>query len=307
MRRFFNSVDSMRAAAAAVAADDGALDRSGQAGLDPVAGEKQPGHAGSVSRAAAAGQAPPRTSPASRGRRPRAAARRTAPRAAPPDFAAARGRSAPGCCAPRPPRRRSTRATGASAWPPKTARLSNTHCMVRPGRPTSVRSVTTRSNQRLTVTIGDAAVLTRRRATRPSARAVLGQHVREGVPGHGADDRRRPSSRSFAIDACGPTLAVRRADSTGRLRPHFPAALSMNARAGSAYSSSSGFTRQRQRGIARAAAEHPRRGRGERRGRGHVDRLIQRRHRQRLPQHLDEPRRLAVRTSHSRTVVSDAG
>ena len=37
--------------AARMAADDGALDRSGQAGVDPVAGEKQAGHAGSRRRA----------------------------------------------------------------------------------------------------------------------------------------------------------------------------------------------------------------------------------------------------------------
>src|SRR5205807_5006516 len=41
---------------------------------------------------------------------------------------------------------------------PKPRRLSNTHCMVRPGNPTSTCSVTTRSNQRFTVRTGDAAV-----------------------------------------------------------------------------------------------------------------------------------------------------
>ena len=40
---------------------------------------------------------------------------------------------------------------------PNTARLSNTHCIVRPGSPTNVLG-DRRSNQRLTVTIGDAAV-----------------------------------------------------------------------------------------------------------------------------------------------------
>ena len=52
---------------------------------------------------------------------------------------------------------------------PKTDRLSNTHCSVRPGRPTSVRSVTTRSNQRLTVTIGEASVRSAASSTRLSA------------------------------------------------------------------------------------------------------------------------------------------
>ena len=40
---------------------------------------------------------------------------------------------------------------------------------------------------------------------------------------------------------------------------------------------------------------------------GVVDRLVQRRHRQRLPQQLDQPRRLPVPRSHSRTVWRSAG
>src|SRR5688572_10755772 len=55
------------------------------------------------------------------------------------------------------------------AFSPKTARLSNTHCSVRPGSPTSARSITRRSNQRLTVTIGEASVRSAASRTRPSA------------------------------------------------------------------------------------------------------------------------------------------
>ena len=41
---------------------------------------------------------------------------------------------------------------------PNSARLSNTHCIERPGKPTNVLEVTGRSNQRLIVTIGEASV-----------------------------------------------------------------------------------------------------------------------------------------------------
>jgi hypothetical protein len=52
--------------------------------------------------------------------------------------------------------------------------------------------------------------------------------------------------------------------------------------------------RQAQRGVARPAAEHPREHLHERRGPRLAHRLIERGERQRLPQHLDQPRRLAV-------------
>src|SRR6185436_7444362 len=52
---------------------------------------------------------------------------------------------------------------------PRIARLSKTHCIARPGSPTKEWLVTGRSNQRLTVTIGDAAVDSAARSTLSSA------------------------------------------------------------------------------------------------------------------------------------------
>ena len=68
----------------------------------------------------------------------------------------------------------------------------------------------------------------------------------------------------------------------------------MNRRAGSAYSSSSGHSGSAERRVPRSAAEHPRQHGGERRRGRLAHRLIQRRERQRLPQHLPQARGLAV-------------
>ena len=65
----------------------------------------------------------------------------------------------------------------------------------------------------------------------------------------------------------------------------------MNRRAGSAYSSSSGHVGSASDASLRAAAEHLRQHRSKRRRGGHAHRLIQRRERERLPQHLPDARR----------------
>ena len=80
----------------------------------------------------------------------------------------------------------------------------------------------------------------------------------------------------------------------GELVRTSPPCVSMYARAGSAYSSSSGFSGQRQRRSRAGCCRTSRPARARRRRRCDVDRLVQRGDRQRLPQHLDETRRLPV-------------
>ena len=91
------------------------------------------------SPAAAAGPARPRTSRASRARRRRGAARRSRTTATPPSTRAARGRPAPGCSGRRSPSAPLDTSERCELASPKSARLSNTHCIARPGRPTKVR------------------------------------------------------------------------------------------------------------------------------------------------------------------------
>ena len=136
------------------------------------------------------------------------------------------------------------------------SRLSNTHCIARPGRPMNGSSMTGRSNHRFTVTIGDDAI---RRAAieqpRAAAPAVASNSSAEREPRHGGDHAiRRPLSRR-------PPRRLRRGSSCTRILAGAPVRtvppwLSMNARAGSAYIASSGLVGKRDRRRARIVAEH---------------------------------------------------
>ena len=220
----------MRAAAQRpMTADDGALDGSGQAGVDPVAGEEQAGHAGSASRG--------------RGGWP-GATEKVALLLADDDRARSSGADAPPGSAVRqlgqrqvdqllvaarrpPPRRRSTPATDARRRSPKSARLSNTHCIVRPGRPTNAR----RSRRDRTRVDGDdrrGVGPSAASRTRPSAAGRSGSTVRQRVPRHRADDGAAPSAARRGRDTWRPRHASR---GLRRRAPRRRAA-SMNARAG---------------------------------------------------------------------------
>ena len=275
---------------------DRALDRRGQAGVDPVAGEQEARRPASRSTAAPAGRARARTSRAARGRRSRAAAAR-------------RGRRAARRAARRAPRRISSSLVSAEdlrraardqrqmrrARRRTPARLSNTHCIARPGRPTNGSSRTRRSNQRFTVTIGDeamraraierrrAAPAARRRTARPARTTARAEITRVGRPRLAADvdagDARRRGQR----------------DRRGRRRcAPSPPWRSMNSRAGSAYIRCSGLVGS---AIAAARGSSPNISASTRANGGAAAcsrRLVQRRQRQRIPQHLAQPRRLAV-------------
>ena len=121
-------------------ADHRTLDRGRQPGVDPVAGEEQARDGGPRARARAADRAPARTSPASRARRSRESAMRRARRGS--DASTSRAASADSVArwsARRVGRRRSTTSDRCDAPRRRRRRLSNTHCIVRPGRPTKLR------------------------------------------------------------------------------------------------------------------------------------------------------------------------
>ena len=185
-----------------MSASDRALDRRGQAGVDPVAGEKQPSHRRSPCRAAAAVRARARTSRAARestvprsSRAARARGQRleqlARARAAISSSLVRSRRSARAARHERQVRRRRRRTTG---------RLSNTHCIARPGRPTNGSSKTGRSNHRLTVTIGDDAIAARARGSRLERRRLALEQLGEGKPGHGGHDAPAPASAPRRCD-----------------------------------------------------------------------------------------------------------
>ena len=82
----------------------------------------------------------------------------------------------------------------------------------------------------------------------------------------------------------GPELPIRTCAATGLDEPSSRIGVELVERT----------QRQAERRIARAAAEHPRQDGGKRRRGRFANRLIQRRERERLPQHLPQSRRLAV-------------
>jgi hypothetical protein len=122
---------------------------------------------------------------------------------------------------------------------PKASRLSNTHWFTRPGSPTNGESSTTRSNQRFTVTIGDQGV--RAAASSTDARAAGRGENRSSQAYQGAAQTtagaRSTSPRTSTCDTASPRTSTR----ASALVRTCPPRVSTNARAGSAYSSSSGF------------------------------------------------------------------
>ena len=191
-------------------------------------------------------------------------------------------------------RRRSTPATGATPLA-EHSRLSNTHCIARPGRPTNGSSSTARSNQRLTVTIGDdghaAGAIEHRLA---SAGGSPAKRSREREPRHRATRRasrcHRSPPASTPVDGIASTIDT----VAGAPVRTAPPCASMNSRAGSAYIWCSGRSAAR---SPRPADRRPNISASTRANTGAaatIRRLIQRRQRQRIPQHLAQPRRLAV-------------
>ena len=71
----------------------------------------------------------------------------------------------------------------AGAPAPNSSRLSNTHCMVRPGSPRNAASVTRRSSQRLTVTMGEAGVASAASNTGGQRRRLGPERRAQAVPG----------------------------------------------------------------------------------------------------------------------------
>ncbi len=252
----------------AVAASHGALDRSGQAGVDPIARQIEAAHRRARRPAAAAGPAP--------AKRWRAARGSTVPRSSRASRACGSAAVSSACAAAMSSAfvHRSTSAAPldtrdrCDAVSPTTMRLSNTHCITRPGRPTNGSSSTGRSNHRLTVTIGDARGRARgvkrrlqrmRRRPRtgpPGANHGTAHTMTGGAPGLGAcRSRIRRRRRPTRIRAVAPVVTVppRRFDVLARrLRVH------LVQRPG----------RQHDRGRPGACAEHLGEHAGKRRGGG---------------------------------------
>ena len=228
-----------------VAAAHGALDRSGQAGVDPVAGEKQAADRRRRRR-------PRRLAGRERKRRARLADRPSRAAAAPPGRPASASSSS--SCARRDQLvvgqrrraapRRSTPATGATRRRRSTSRLSNTHCIARPGRPTNGSSSTgdrTRDSPSRSATTPCAAraiehrcerrrlaveqIAQARTTARPRSRAPAVQLLAAGLDGRrrasplDADLRRRrrsaPRRRALSM-YCARRLGVHQVQRPGR-------------------------------------------------------------------------------------------
>ena len=94
-----------------------------------------------------------------------------------------------------------------AASSPNTIRLSNTHCIARPGRPTNGSSRTGRSSHRLTVTIGDASVRRAAIERRGELGRVADDDVRQREPRHGGDDRAGRQALAARDHACDGAVA----------------------------------------------------------------------------------------------------
>ena len=249
---------------------------------------------------AAAGPAPARTSPASRGSRWRAGAWRRAPGSASATSRGGERDERRRCRVPPARRRRSPRATGATPSRRTRRRLSNTHCISRPGSPTNGSSITGRSYQRFTVTIGfesmrDAARDDRRQRRR--CRRAEQRSQRE--PRHRGDDA-RPSNRSPRTSTPR-DAAVSITTRASAFDAHLSAARSMKrARRLGVHLVRAAASAARATTSVAIRPEHLGQHADEGRRRGDIRRLVQRRDRQRLPQPLAKPSALAVRVSHSR-------
>ena len=276
-------------AGGAVAAHDGALDGGGQAGVGPVAGQEE----SRQGRCASAGRGGCPASSEKVARRSRMAVPRIEPRARRPR-------------ARRPTTRRCASATSSSfvrsttsaaplhtsdtcvRVPGATRRFSKAHWNERPGKPTNGVSSTARSNHRFTVTIGDA----------PIAIGVA-RHVRRVPPASRRRASRTACHGTLEIDRAAPRSArrarARPARARRRRRP-WPGAPAITA---AAVTLEEGhrrvhervrqrLRRQHQRRVVWPWAEHAPDHFDERAGRGAVDRLVERRHRQRLPQQLHQ-------------------
>ena len=236
-----------------VTADDRALDRSRQPGVDPVAGEAR-ARATGVSTPGRAGWPGASENVARCSRTTVRAASTRVPRAgnAPRRLRARRARSASSLSAPTSasaPLETSDRCDAAS---PNTCRLSNTHCISRPGRPTNsvvhhraVEPEIHRHDRRRGHPRGRArrsAPAARRRPTRSGrARTTARRRRPPGSPAARRGPRRR---RPVRPRSCTRARALTRTS---------PPVLSMIARAGSAYISCSGSSRQHERRVARGS------------------------------------------------------
>ena len=178
--------------------------------------------------------------------------------------------------------RRSTRATDASASPPNTSRLSNTHCIARPGRPMNGSSITRRSNRDVHVTIGDDAIWLARAMTSASAGGTSSKNVGQANHGTRGDDvADLPTS---APAACTPaTASPATHDLRGRAGPDRAAgALDVLARRLARTSGAAAWSAAQSPPRAASAPNISARTRAKGRRRRLIGRLIERRDRQRI-------------------------
>ena len=281
-----------------VPAHDGPLDRSGQAGVDPVAGEEQTGDAGPGLRTRwlvrrhgkcrallADDDRPPHLGARSRRKR-----RAHLAQAQSHQFLVGLAHHRVGTA--RDERQmRGLLAEDAFACRTPTAWSG-------PGRPTNDSVVTARSSQRLTVTIGDAAVLRAFAATGASGGGTFSK-TSGGVP-RVLRRRRRTHRQPGRWSSPAVRAACNPSASPSWPAPHLmcatafvltsPPRSSMNRFARQGVQLVERLQRYRERGVAAAGAEHAGEDAGKGCRGGDVDRLVQRRDGKRFPQQLDEPR-----------------
>ena len=266
-----------------MAAHHRALDRARQARVDPVAGEPQTVECRCRSPAGRADRRRARTSRASRGRPCRGRASRRGRRGSPRRPRARRARRRRPCARSPARRRRSPRATDARSRGRTPAACRRPTASSGPADPTNGSSITRRSYQRFTVTIGFEPIAPASATSRASGGGTGGaKSVRMPNQGTAATTRgvAMRSPRTSTPVTRVPSVTTR---ASAPVRTS-PPRLSMNARAGSAYIWCSGRSGSAIADAAAIGAEHLGEHAHERRRERFVGRLVERRERQRLPQ-----------------------
>jgi hypothetical protein len=118
------------------------------------------------------------------------------------------------------------------ALSPNSRRLSNTHCIVRPGRPMNAERVTSRSSHRLTVTIGEPGVASAAANTAASG-GGSGQNAARS-PYHGTAQITARGQISWSPDRTDSEAAGHAPITAARPVRTAPPRPSMNERAGTA-------------------------------------------------------------------------
>ena len=219
---------------------DGALDRTRQSRIDPVAGqvEARDGGVGPRPRGLAGGERERGARLADDGRlADHGRARRAA---APREARAARGHDRSSFVRPTTaaaPLDTSDRCDDSRA---RDGAASNTHCIARPGRPTNGVSSTRRSNQRFTVTIGDDAMRDASATTVPQRRPAPRRTAAEPrTTARPTRSRRARTSRPPPRPHPDGPVSVRD-DARKGVGADASARASMQSRAGATYIASSG-------------------------------------------------------------------